>query len=291
MAEVNGYTLSRAWFDWYSSTSQGVTVSHAGLFYYLIEVWNTSGQRENFGLPTDHSISRLKISQKTYYKLINDLVEWGIINIVQESKNQNNSRVVRFGKFYLTNDITDIPSDSISDDISDIPSRGDIIEQENNKNNKKKRIVNSKTHTWANSPLKDLDSFTEAWIALGKIETSKQDYEPSHFDIRYYWLKAKSYGERNPNKKYLNWAKESSSWLVSNWEKGTEQPRFANKELSEPLPDSFNDIKQIASAAIGENYNWAKRVAKNNEEHTAILINMLEKEGVILIDGKFIHNG
>jgi len=57
------------------------------------------------------------------------------------------------------------------------------------------------------------------------------------------------------------------------------------------LPEIFNDIKTLKSAAVGENYNWAKRVAKNNEEHTTILVNMLEKEGVVLIDGKFTHNG
>jgi hypothetical protein len=57
------------------------------------------------------------------------------------------------------------------------------------------------------------------------------------------------------------------------------------------LPEIFNDIKSLKSAAVGETHNWAKRVAKNNEEHTAMLVNMLEKEGVVLIDGKFTHNG
>lgn len=53
------------------------------------------------------------------------------------------------------------------------------------------------------------------------------------------------------------------------------------------LPEIFSNVKALKSAAVGENYNWAKKVAKNNEEHTAILIDILAKEGVVLNNEKF----
>jgi uncharacterized protein YdaU (DUF1376 family) len=91
---------------------------------------------------------------------------------------------------------------------------------------------------------------------------------------------------------------EKVGWIVGKAEKAMKSWQgavvnwFNDKDLSLfSIKNNFDNIKALKSAAVGENYNWAKRVAKNNEEQTAILVDMLAKEGVILIDGKFTHNG
>jgi uncharacterized protein YdaU (DUF1376 family) len=95
--------------------------------------------------------------------------------------------------------------------------------------------------------------------------------------IAYYdkvgWLVGKA---KNPMKSWQG--------AVVNW--------FNEKDLSLfSIKNNFDNIKQIASSAIGENEAWAFRVAKHNEENKKILIALLEKEGVVLIDSKFTHNG
>lgn len=91
---------------------------------------------------------------------------------------------------------------------------------------------------------------------------------------------------------------EKVGWIVGKAEKSMKSWQgaivnwFNGKDLSlYSIKNNFENIKQIASSAIGENEAWAFRVAKHNEEHKKILIDLLAKEGVVLIDGKFTHNG
>ena len=91
---------------------------------------------------------------------------------------------------------------------------------------------------------------------------------------------------------------EKVGWIVGKAEKAMKSWQgaivnwFNGKDLSlYSIKNNFENIKQIASSAIGENEAWAFRVAKHNEEHKKILIALLQKEGVVLINGKFTHNG
>lgn len=91
---------------------------------------------------------------------------------------------------------------------------------------------------------------------------------------------------------------EKVGWIVGKAEKAMKSWQgaivnwFNGKDLSlYSIKNNFENIKQIASSAIGENEAWAFRVAKHNEEHKKILIALLQKEGVVLTNGKFTHNG
>lgn len=292
---MNSYTLSKQWFDWYSDTDKPVTSSHTAMFFYVVHVWNRSGQKENFGLPSDYAISELKMSNKTYYKLIKDLIDWGVIILVAESKNRASSRVIRMCNFYTPNYTTTYTTDYTADYTTDFHSTEGILNtissnsniDNNNNTTKKPRTPRAEKHVWAASPFFEYDKFEAEWIRLGEIETSQRKYKATDFDIKAYWLLLKSYGERNPNKMYVNWCRERRNWVVSNFNKGEKLILSTTYKEPEKLPEAFNNIKALKSAAVGENYNWAKRVAKNNDEHTAILVDMLAKEGVVLNNDKF----
>lgn len=98
---MNGYDLSRAWFNFRASKKEKVRSIHTELYLYIVDLWNRVGQPKNdFGLPTDVTMNCLCIgSYNTYKAAYEDLVKWGIIKEVVPAKNQYQSRVIALSKF------------------------------------------------------------------------------------------------------------------------------------------------------------------------------------------------
>lgn len=95
MAKKSGYDLSRRWFDFAFETKEAKT-THTAIFMWIVELNNRLGWKDEFGLPTGETMDGLSIGNKnTYSSAINDLVNWKFIEIVRDSKNQYESRVVR----------------------------------------------------------------------------------------------------------------------------------------------------------------------------------------------------
>lgn len=282
--ELNGYNLSRWWFDWIGETENVVTLSHTALFHYIIHTWNTCGQKKSFGLPTDYSCNKLNVNAKTYAKLIKDLAEWGVINILQESKNQYSSKVICLGNIYRTNSNTTTQSNGVTNSLTDGVSDGGILNSKNSSSNSinKRNTTISKKVKWEDSPHKNYDVFKHDWIALGEIETSTQKYKPTDFEIKHYWITAKNYGERNPKKSYVSWVVEGRRWLVNNFEKG-EMPKFSSTyKAPVEVPDLFNDRAQLRSIANGERVSWAERLCKGNPDLKEILNQKFTEFGIVL---------
>ncbi|GAB3517653.1 hypothetical protein GCM10027442_37290 [Emticicia fontis] len=97
---MNGYILSRRWFDWAFENPDLNTPTHTALFMWVIEKWNRLGQKEKFGLPSSEAMEALGIHSITSYKKVfNNLVEWGFIEVIQESKNQYSSTIIALSNF------------------------------------------------------------------------------------------------------------------------------------------------------------------------------------------------
>ncbi|RFS16987.1 hypothetical protein [Emticicia sp. C21] len=97
---MNGYNLSRSWFDWAFENPDINTPAHTALFMWVIEKWNRLGQKEKFGLSTSEAMEVLGIrSVNTYKKVFDNLVEWGFIEVIQQSKNQHTATIVALSKF------------------------------------------------------------------------------------------------------------------------------------------------------------------------------------------------
>lgn len=105
---MNGYTLIRNWYD-FKFVNSNVKAIHSDLYCYIVDKWNRLGQKESFGLPTSMTMEVLNIgSYNTYKKTLSDLVDFGVLIIVSDSKNQHVSKVVALSKF-------DKPSDKALD--------------------------------------------------------------------------------------------------------------------------------------------------------------------------------
>jgi hypothetical protein len=91
---MNGYQLTRRWFD-FAFDNKEVKPQHTALYCWCVELNNRLQWKKSFGLPTDESCEYTGIgNRKTFYNALDDLKKWGFVEIIQDSKNQNQSRVI-----------------------------------------------------------------------------------------------------------------------------------------------------------------------------------------------------
>jgi len=92
---MNGYNLLRDWYNYKFANPSKVKATHSDMYCYLIDKWNRLGQKKEFGLPTSVTMEVLGIgSYNTYKKTLNDLIEFGFIIVISESKNQHQSKII-----------------------------------------------------------------------------------------------------------------------------------------------------------------------------------------------------
>lgn len=97
---MNGYELSRKWFDWAFENPEKISPNHSALYFFAIEHCNRLGWREKFGFPTEMAKDAIGIkSYTTYIKTLNDLVNWGFIIMIERSKNQYSSNIIALSNF------------------------------------------------------------------------------------------------------------------------------------------------------------------------------------------------
>lgn len=96
---MNGYDLSRKWFDFVESTEDKVTGNHFALFMWVCELCNRLNWKPRFTLPTDRAMEMTHIKHKTtYYNCLKDLARWDFIEIVEKSKNLHTGTIVKLKK-------------------------------------------------------------------------------------------------------------------------------------------------------------------------------------------------
>ena len=96
---MNGYNLSRDFYSFKFLNPEKVKAVHSDLYHYIIDLWNRLGQKEKFGLPTSITMECLGIgSYNTYKKALSDLVDFGFLIIILESKNQHQSKIIAISK-------------------------------------------------------------------------------------------------------------------------------------------------------------------------------------------------
>ena len=96
---MNGYNLIRDWYNFKFENPSKVKAIHSDFYCYLIDRWNRLGQKQEFGLPTSVTMEALGIgSYNTYKKTLQDLIDFGFIKLVTESKNQHQSKVIALSK-------------------------------------------------------------------------------------------------------------------------------------------------------------------------------------------------
>jgi hypothetical protein len=92
---MNGYELSRNWFDWSFENPELITPTHTAIYFFAIEHCNRLGWKDKFGFPTQMAMDAIGVRKhQTFTKHFTDLVEWGFIGLVQKSKNQYSANII-----------------------------------------------------------------------------------------------------------------------------------------------------------------------------------------------------
>lgn len=94
------YELSRDFWNFCFENPDLAKPNEIALYFFILEHNNRLGWKPKFGLPASMAMEALSIkSPNTYNKSLNNLVDWGFINMISKSKNQWSSCVVAVLKF------------------------------------------------------------------------------------------------------------------------------------------------------------------------------------------------
>lgn len=89
------FKLTRDFWDFAFENPEKIKPNHCALFLFIVEHCNRLGWKEKFGLPTTMTKDAIGIrSYNTYIQTLNDLVDFGLIILIERSKNQYSSNIV-----------------------------------------------------------------------------------------------------------------------------------------------------------------------------------------------------
>lgn len=92
---MNGYELSRNWFNWAFENPEKVKPIHSAIFFFAVEHQNRLGGKEKFGFPSQMTMDAIGVKKfQTYAKALNDLCEWGFVTFIEKSKNQYSANII-----------------------------------------------------------------------------------------------------------------------------------------------------------------------------------------------------
>lgn len=92
---LNGYNLSRAWFDFCFENPEKIKPIHTAIFCYAIEHCNRLGWKSKFGFPSSMVMECIGVkSYKTYINAFNDIIDFGFFNLIEKSRNQYSSNII-----------------------------------------------------------------------------------------------------------------------------------------------------------------------------------------------------
>jgi len=96
---MNSYDLSRNFCNWAFENPDKVKPIHYAIFYFAIEHCNRLGWKDKFGLPSQMVMEAIGVKNwRTYAAGLNELVEFGFIEMVEISKNQYSSNIIAIVK-------------------------------------------------------------------------------------------------------------------------------------------------------------------------------------------------
>ena len=97
---MNSYELSRKFWDYAFDNPEKIKPIHSAIYFFAIEHCNRLGWKQKFGLPSQMVMEAIGVKNwKTYSSGLNDLIEWGFINLIEKSVNQYSSNIIAIVNF------------------------------------------------------------------------------------------------------------------------------------------------------------------------------------------------
>ena len=93
---MNSYDLSRNFWNWAFDNPELISPNHAAIYFFAIEHCNRLGWKKKFGFPSLMTMDAIGIKKhQTYIKYFNELVDYGFFTMIQKSRNQYSSNIIR----------------------------------------------------------------------------------------------------------------------------------------------------------------------------------------------------
>jgi len=243
---INGYTLTRNWYNFKFDNPSKTNARHSDMYFYIVDLWNRIGQKDEFGLPTFITMEALGIgSYNTYKKTLNDLINFGFIDLIQESKNQFKSKIIALSKNdkALNKTLDKALNNALAEALDKPPDN--IIEQQTI--NDKEQTTNRENSLFPQNKNSEI-AFLKFWNEYHRItKKPKTDKEAT---------------EKNW-KKLTKLEKEKALFFIYQYSQTQEENRFLKKARNYLSEKNFNDefVKH-------ENYGYKTGNNKNKKGAT-----------------------
>ncbi|WP_353159299.1 hypothetical protein [Myroides odoratus] len=269
---MNGYELSRVWFDFCFENPEKIKPNHTALYFFIIEHCNRLGWKENFGLPTSMTMEAIGMkTYKSYISTLADLIDFGFIMMIEKSKNQYTANIIALNKKAkakskaLSKALSKAePKQSQKQDQSKVS----IDKPINNRTFKPLNLEHSKSHCGDKSPkgkkeIQFWKTIVEVWFDFYK---SKFEVDPSFNAANGKHLKTILIRlEKLAKSKKIDWtedvAKRSMEKFLQNaWEDQWLQQNFLLPNLSSKYDSIINknhDGKSVNNSSSGKGYKPA----------------------------------
>lgn len=223
---MNGYDLTRNWYNYKFSNPDKVKHIHSDLYFYTVDLWNRLGQKDKFGLPTGVTMESLNIgSYNTYKKAIADIIDFGFIKLVSDAKNQYQSKVIALS---LNDEACDKALDKALVEATD-ESPDTIIEQRT----KNKEDIDGKIF----EEDKKVNPSLEEFIEYFKINNYNSE------------LATRAWTGYNEN----NW-KDSKNTKVKNWKQKCQNVWFKSNNSEYRIGEQISKSQQTHEEKVKKKY-------------------------------------
>jgi hypothetical protein len=245
----NGYSYSRAWFDYAFEHPEQVTASHGILYLWLVEINNRLGWVDIFQITASECMQGMGCkSYNTYKKCFDQLVEWGFVKVVKKAVNQHQCNIVALSKFdKALNKALDkalmkhLTKQSESTVQSNVESNCDIHKPVNNK----KQTINHKRGVFTPPSENDIYNF------MGELNTKGQNFMSEDKLVNF----ARTFMDHYQANGWIvgkvpmkDWQSTVRNWMRKEWDKIKNQKSYGKQSNS--TADSIAKANALYAEAV-----------------------------------------
>jgi hypothetical protein len=217
----NGY------WDWASNNPNKVNPTSTAIYFYILSVANELHWKESFGLSSTQIMNGVKIATyKTYKKHFDELVDSGLLKVIEPSINQYKSNVIALVKFTKAK-----PKQSIEQGVS--------TNQSTTHNHKTIKNVKDNIDNTAKATKSDFQKWTALEFAED-VRKNGQGYSPEtlrKFYDTYSELSSKGIMKFQLNK---TWETRKRLGRWKDYSASFDQPFEKNKNGAAASPNTFS---------------------------------------------------
>lgn len=172
---MNGYNLTRRFFDWAFSHRADFKPTVSALYFYLIEVCNKLGWKPEFSISAKECMEGMGVSgYNTYKQAFDILCEHGFIKVLKKSCNSYQANIITLLNFdRVTDEVTNKVTDRVSDEVTNkAPTEYERSNEQSNGDIHKTYKTNKTIKTNSRNIEKQKNSYAE-FVTLTSDEYSK----------------------------------------------------------------------------------------------------------------------